>query len=200
MKVDVIVIDSGCNNTQHENNSISGINLSGNGDDLSDIHDNIGHGSAVVDIILEQNSCTFIYIIKICDDYNKFSFDKLCKSLEFILNSDIECKLINISMGITLVDDYNRLHGLIKSLYEKGIIIISAYANSGSISYPAAFGEVIGVDISENCFNKSEYESIENSVINIRGANVYFRTVDHNNKKTLQKGTSFNAGYISGII
>ena len=44
---------------------------------------------------------------------------------------------------------------------EKGIIIVSAFDNSGIISYPAALASVIGIDVKNNMF---EYEFVKNTV------------------------------------
>lgn len=198
MVTDVVIIDSGINN-RFKSRIAGGVNLSGVGE-TNDIQDNIGHGSSVFNLIAKHNSNISAFIIKICDNYNGFSFEKLCAALEFILATNIECRLINISMGITRLDDYSKLHNLIVSLTKKGIVIISSYNNYGLVSYPAGFEEVIGVDCSPACTKRDVFEYVEDSIINIRASSAYFHAFDSNERKILANGTSYATANLTGMI
>lgn len=197
MNVDVIVIDSGCGYFQKDN-VLGGINLCDDGE--SNFYDNIGHGSAVIDIIMEQNPNSTFFIIKVCNNYNAFSCEVLCRAFDYILSNNISSKIVNISLGMPVLENYIELYTRIKKIYENNMLVLSAYSNEGLISYPAAFDDVIGIDVSPNCKKKHEYEFVENSIINIRGSSSYFRALDHDQKKRLFQGTSFSTSYISGVL
>ena len=107
MKADVVIIDSGVNDLL-ESKIVGGVNLSGVGS-KDDIHDSIGHGSSILNLILAKNPEASVYMIKVCNDYNGFSFDKLCSALEYIVSSNIVCKILNISMGIVLLHVQNEI-------------------------------------------------------------------------------------------
>lgn len=198
MDVDVVVIDSGVN-SRMKDKVVGGINLSGSGD-KNDIRDNIGHGSSILNLIWKKNQDVSVYVIKVCDDYCGFSYDILCRALEHILLNNINCRLINISMGITRLDNYKRLHDLVLLLKNRGSVLIAAYQNLGIISYPAGFEEVIGVDCSPNCIKRDDFEFVENSIINIRASSAYFHVFDENERKILGKGTSYATSNITGIL
>ena len=198
MKADVVIIDSGVNDLL-ESKIIGGVNLSGVGS-KDDIHDSIGHGSSILNLILAKNPEASVYMIKVCNDYNGFSFDKLCSALEYIVSSNIVCKILNISMGIVRLDNYARLHDLIVRIRNRGTVIVSAYSNQGIISYPAGFEEVIGVDCSPTCAKRDEFEYIENSIINVRASSAYFHAFDADERKILANGTSYASANLSAIL
>lgn len=198
MNADVIIIDSGVNSLL-ANRIIGGINLSGVGNS-DDIHDSIGHGSSVLNLILNKNPEASVYMVKVCDNYNGFSFDKLCEALEYIVSSNIICKILNISMGIIRLDNYPRLHDLIVRIREQGIVIVSAYQNQGVISYPAGFEEVIGVDCSPSCGKRDEFEYIKGSIVDVRASSAFYHAFDSNQNKILSKGTSYAAANLTGLI
>ena len=198
MKVDAVIIDSGVNNLLSRR-IIDGINLSGVGD-KDDIHDNIGHGSSVLNLILTKSPNASVYMIKVCNDYNGFSFDKLCAALEYIISADITCKILNISMGIIRLDNYSRLHDLVTKIRDKGMVIVSAYSNQGIISYPAGFEEVIGVDSSTLCLKRDEFEFVDDSVVNIRASSSYFHAFDADERKILASGSSYATANLTGIL
>ena len=197
MNVDVVIIDSGCGYYQN-NHVLGGVSLCCNKE--SDYYDGVGHGSAVINIILNQNPNSTFFIIKVTDSYESFSYQTLCRAFDYILQNGICPKIINVSLGTAVLDNYTELHERIVKLYENNVLIISAYSNEGLITYPAAFDEVIGVDMSPNCKSQTEYEYVEDSIINIRGSSSYYRALDHNQKKSLFRGASFSTSYITGLL
>ena len=56
-----------------------------------------------------------------------------------------QISLVNLSLGTSDFKDCEKLRTLINKYAAKGMIIIAATANSGFVSYPASFTNVIGV-------------------------------------------------------
>lgn len=191
---DAIIIDSGYSGNRK---GIDGRNLTSSCRD--DLRDPIDHGTAVVDLILHQNPEAKVYVIKLCNTYDDFTEEDLCSALEHILRENLFCGVINISLGIQKLRDYARLKGLLHALKERNAVTVSAF-HPFSISFPAAFEEVIGVDVSEKIKHADEYLFNENSGIDLVGTNSYIRMVDGEGHGVLKKGSSFVAAKISGLL
>lgn len=200
MTYDVIVIDSGYSPSNNEL-IVEGINLSGNGC-RTNIEDNIGHGTEIVNIIAKNSNKKDlkVFMIKTCDSYDGFNFDVFLDALTYIINNNMKCKVINISLGIVTSNDYNYMLSLFDILKARNIVVISAFDNSGAISYPAALPNVIGVDCLTDTSGEGQVIFVENSIVNVICTSTYYRTVDHNKNDILVKGASFAAAYISSIV
>lgn len=160
--------------------------------------DYIGHGTAVAHIIYTINSNIDIVCFRICDNMLNVNEEGLLYILDYIYKN-ITVDIINISAGVTYLYNYKELKEICKKLYQKGVIIVSAFDNDGAISYPAALNDVIGVDIRDNYENKNDVYYINNSIIDIFVPNIHYRTM-WKNMKTILKGTSFAAARITGIL
>ena len=162
--------------------------------------DEVGHGTAVTDVFASNVKGDYeLFIIKIFGDSFQTTSEHLCVALEYI-NTYVECELILISSGIRVNDNYNRLYGVINKLVDKNVVIVSAFDNNGAMSYPAAFSNVIGVDVSRKINKKEHFVVRENSLINVIGCGSSFRLKWLNGKKTILRGSSFTAAYIAAII
>ena len=199
--VKIVVIDSGLDSMYKNINLKKGIAvIEGNGglqisDDITDF---VGHGTSTVDIIFQNNPNVEIIPIKICDDTIHTSLDKLCFALSYV-SKYVDFDIIQASMGIITYS--SELHKLVRHIVnDMHKIIISAFDNAGAISYPAAFDEVIGIDINSEYKNKEDYDISLNSTIDILGAEIYYRTAFLKGKKTVTHGTSMLTSYFSAII
>ena len=191
---DVVIIDSGYS-SKLISQKISGHNIV---DRSSDIHDTVGHGSAVLNIIYNICPNVSACVIKAFHDIDGLTYDDLCDALQYVIEN-ISCKVLNLSLGFDYVEDHNRLHGLIKQLHQNGVIIVSAFDNSGHMSFPAAYGEVIGVDI-DHKNNTYEISYIENGIVNIKVGYRHIKTVDQKGTRIIVQGASFATAYITGLI
>ena len=126
------------------------------------------------------------------------NYEVLCYSLEYVYNN-ISCDIIHISAGVVLLED-GKLKRIVNDLSNKKIVIVSAFNNEGIISYPAAFENVIGIDINYNYKNKEDYDIVYNSVIDIRATSAYFRVKWVNPESIIINGSSFSAAYFTGVI
>lgn len=198
MKVKIAIIDTGINKElftreiSYEYLDLENIN---NSDE-----DLIGHGSAVV-YLLENYSTSdkFYYIINIFDENGLSTEKNLIKALEYI-QENLDIDIVHISSGIVRPSYENELKKVINKLYKSQTIIISAFDNTGSQSYPACLDNVIGVDISNECTKIDEYILVENSTINILATYSEFHIPWINKEFRRVQGTSFSAPIITGKI
>lgn len=161
--------------------------------------DENGHGTVTSDIIFQQNEQIELHIIKIMDHDNQIECSQLCIVLEYILKY-MDIDFINISAGITYIDEYVRLKNVCDLLTDKGIIIVAAYDNDGAISYPAEIPSVIGVDVIEGGYKKNDIIQVKNSCINLLVPSKFYRTFWYNGKRSVIKGTSFACAEVTGRI
>lgn len=129
---------------------------------------NCGHGTAIYHII--SSTCPFAEIVNFkITNSDEIDEELLCTCLEDIaVNYNFD--IVNISMGITICDDLERLRIACERISMNDGIVISAFDNFGAISYPAAFKCVIGVTSSKECRGKEDFVIYNDDVVNV-GAN-----------------------------
>lgn len=203
--VRVCIIDSGVDITHP---SINSININGYSIEYSDkanrivikdgiFDDSIGHGTAVTAIIQNIFPSAAITMVKLLDDDLSVSPDLLYKALEH-LSENNQYDLINLSLGIVELTDISHLEMLCKRIVAQGTLIISAFDNTGAVSFPASFDCVIGVDSSIDCRKINHWEYVENSIVNIRGIGSVQRVPWKNPQYVITNGNSFTCACITG--
>ena len=171
----------------------------------SQIKDDIGHGAGIYNIIKKHCKNANIFVVKLFEKKNqKPNIILLLHALEYIYKF-VQCHIINISLSISYSDYANylsELRTICKKLYEKNIIIVSAFDNFGSISYPAMFPEVIGVISGEHCnkTNELEYIQDDNRIVNYAGFGKSQSVLGIDGKYHMSQGNSLACAHISGII
>lgn len=162
----------------------------------NDCTDQVGHGTAVTNILNNNLSNVEFSAFKIYDEVLETEEDRLIFTLNHILHNH-SFDIIHISSGLVQSERYNDLYDVCEKLHGGGTCIVSAYDNDGAISYPAAFPFVIGVDLSDEPLKITEYEYVENSIINIRASSAFHRLRWTNPPTMLSQGTSFSSVYIT---
>lgn len=205
-EVKVVIIDSGVDKSHDAfaNEEVNGccahLNDAGEIEFDENFLDDFGHGTAIFDIIRKNAPGVNIYNIKAFDKEGNADQKEITKLLEYIYNQ-VECDIINMSLGITQYADIDDFENVINNLTDRGTVIISAFSNDGSVSFPAAFEKVIGVESSENVRTKSQFEFVEGSIINIRAKGGKQRVLwKRPERYAIVEGNSFSAGYITAII
>jgi len=195
--VRIAVIDSGVDDV---NLGSQGIHICNNDlvDITFDIRDRIGHGTAVCDII-KNNCAAELYIVRIYDNEFSTTSQRLVTALEYIYKN-VDCDIILISSGIQVLHDIKGMESIVKLLSESNIFIVSAFDNEGSLSYPAAFNDVVGVDVDSQILNRLDYIFVENSPINIIGSDKSFRAQWIGGKKIIVNGSSYTSAGICATI
>lgn len=202
---DVVIIDSGMDmySSLHSKLKVEGLTISPNGDSYyvtkGTYQDTIGHGTAVVDALTKTLINKNIFIIKLFTIDTEITEYDIEFALQYVIQH-IHCKVINLSLGIRSCANKDKLEKLCATLLAKGVIIVAAFDNMGSVSYPAAFDSVIGIDCSFNLYDLNSYEFIENSIVNIRGPIKQQRLLWLNNEKRMLNGNSFFAPRITAKI
>lgn len=125
-----------------------------------------GHGTAIYSIIKHRTKNIEIYNIKVKDIEDGITDSDLIYVLRYI-NRNIPADIINLSLGICSCDNKQNLYEECERLINKGVIIVSAFDNSGMITYPAAFSNVIGVVSDERCVKVADYICYNNTIVNI---------------------------------
>ena len=192
---DAIIIDSGYSGQNKKN--IAGVNLYDK--ETVEVSDNIGHGTSVTDLIIEKCPESNLLMIKICDSYTDFSCDTLCSALRYIVTNKLHCNVLNISLGIQRVDNFKLFSKLIEQIISMNIVVVSAY-HSKTMSFPAAFKDVIGVDVNSKIKSLDDFVYNENGIIDIIGSDSYIRFAQNKNKSSFNRGSSFIAAKISGLL
>lgn len=167
---------------------------------ISTCEDEVGHGTAVAQIFfrnIEHAECLKAYMIKLPSDSGySYDIESLLFALDF-LERNILCDLLIISAGVRIFN--NLLYEKLSRLSEKGTIIFSAFDNEGSMSYPAAFECVIGVDISDEPETKKNFcIGLINNPINIIVPDRAYKVRWINGKNNIVRGTSFACADIAG--
>lgn len=193
-RIKIAVIDSGCSLLDGRivlRHSIFEDELVG--------EDEIGHGNAVISILLNRAKSSDIYSFKIFKKDYKTKEKDLVNVLTYI-NEKLDVDVVHISNGINYYDTQNALQKVINKLENKHVIVLSAADNLGSISYPAAFENVIGVFWDTMYADTESYTYVENSSINILGYGNSQLLPWKNGEKKIVSGSSFAAPYITSKV
>ena len=160
--------------------------------------DEVGHGTAVFSLLYVQGDVHYT-IIKLFGDDIFIEDSYLTAVLNYIYNN-IECDILHMSCGTTLCEDIPALENACKKLTDSGVIIVAAFDNSGAISYPASFQQVIGVDMDIRMLKRSDYIFVKNSMVNIRAIGSEQRLQWLNKEHRYVSGASFAAPCITKLV
>lgn len=197
---DVVIIDSGVENCSNE----EGIYFLSNGLEFVQnsklFTDNVGHGTAIYTIIKSHNSNAQCFHIKVFNKENdSINEDVLIYVLNYIYKN-IECKYINMSLGISISVKRTELYEICQRLKEKGVILVSAFDNMEVISYPAAFDNVIGVASSSDCTKITDVTFMDHPIVNVCGKGGLQRVKWTDSRYIFTQGNSYACAHITGIL
>ena len=198
-KVRVVILDSGVKKSHKRFNEdqIQGYTLYKEGVS-PDFEDTYGHGTAIYNIIRKVKDIADITNIKLPDIESGVTGTVLAQALTHI--SEMQTyDIVNMSLGIPICtdDEYKKLYNACQMLTDQGVILISAFDNDGSISYPAAFPNVIGVNNAFSCRENDSFEYYEDNVVNI-GANGNLQRLAWTNPETIfLEGNSFACAHVT---
>ena len=204
-KFDVVVVDSGVDKRHPIFNEKEiqgrGINFETAGTYVivDEFHDDIGHGTAVYYLISKYLKGETVLNLKAFSRGFQPDTFEIITVLKYIYKN-IECKIIHLSNGIVCCDNITELHDICQKIVEKGTVIVAAFENTGILSYPAVFKEVIGVDWSIECTRIRDFEVVEGDQIDIRGIGSVQRLPWMESKYKYVSGSSFTAPHVTGLI
>ena len=169
-KYDIVIIDTGVKETHPcVRTQVDGIHIHCGKLINNSISDNIGHGTAIYTIIKQETDNAKIFMIKIIDNIsNEQDESSLITALDFIYDN-IDCFLVNISLGIVTPHNNNKLLKICKKLSEKNIVLVAAFDNFGAVTYPSFYDCVIGVTSDLYCRKKNDFTFYNDKNVNIAG-------------------------------
>ena len=124
----------------------------------------------------------------------------LINILNYIFLSRLKIDVINLSLGISSCEDKKRLYDACKRLTDLGVVIVSAFNNDGSISYPAAFDNAIGVVSGARCNSVEDFETFDNEVVNIAAKGSMQRLIWTYPKFIFMSGNSFACAHVTNKV
>lgn len=189
-KLTIVIVDSGVDIGHPK---LCGEHVKGfayeNGNISTNFADTYGHGTAVYHIIREVSDIADIINIKIPNIEFLVEETELSGVLNYI-SENVRCDILNLSLGINICNDLSALKDACDKLAEDNVIIISAFDNTGSITYPAAFNNVIGVMTGRSNSKITDFEYIDDDIVNIT-AKGNLQRVAWSSGYTMAAGNSF---------
>ena len=186
--VTVCILDSGCNDGH-----VAGESFLENDDALTD---SVGHGTRVCSLIREGAPEANIVMLKCFEAQESVNEETIVAALYAavdIYHADV------INMSWTLANESEALREAILHAYDRGTVLVACAGNLslstglGTVAYPAAWGEVIGVagvDVNEDGKPKTSLWYLYGEAVDIcaRG--------DCGD----DKGSSYAAARVTGLI
>lgn len=201
----IIVIDSGINLSHPKlaEFNVSGFGIVGSDESYSiseQFDDAIGHGTAVSYIIKKMVPNSDLTVVKIFEDELTVLASKLLFTLSYIFQN-VKCDILHMSLGMKICDDIPSLKKICQKLRDNGTIIVSAFDNDGSLSYPAVLSSVIGVDSSFLCKADDDFEYLAaGEGVNVLAKGIAQKVPWVSPQYVLQAGSSFSAAHVTGFI
>lgn len=169
----------------------------------SDQYDTLGHGTHCAGVIGAKAGnakgiapkCK-IHSLKVLGHSGMGSNDAVAEAVRYA--TEIKCDIISMSLGSSRPDDH--LHQAIKDAHEAGIVVVCAAGNDGgSVNFPAAFRETIGVGAVDKSGQVCEFSSRgKEIVVAAPGADIT-STWLANGYATIS-GTSMAAPFVAGVL
>ncbi|MCT4508890.1 MAG: S8 family serine peptidase [Tepidibacter sp.] len=160
----------------------------------------ITHGTLCAGVINKYSDNININSIKILND-NRGDINSLVEALEWCINNDI--RVVNISLGTYYLVDEVILKYIINKCYRKNVIIVAASDNHDYLTFPASFGNVIGVKgKSSNLLRKNKYSFFYNLIdgIDILAYSTH-ELIDLKNRRIICPDfNSFAVPYITALV
>lgn len=101
------------------------------------------HGTICARIIETLCDCCALSSVRILDEKGRGMVQQLWPALEWCWQKNI--RIVNLSLGTTCFTDREPLLEIIREYADRGLFIIAAAANSGFLTSPASFTQVVGV-------------------------------------------------------
>ncbi len=201
----VAVLDTGLrtDNRDLRNMIVSGYNVIANSSNYTDDH---GHGTMVTSVIAAEMDNTFgiagiapkasFLAVKVMNSSGSGTYSDMIKGIDYAVNNG--AKVINMSIGGRSSSSALKL--AIDQAVSRGVTIVAAAGNEGlsSLSFPAAYDNVIGVGAVDINNNKTSYSNTGAGLTLMAGGSA--RVATFTDFISSASGTSFAAPYVSGAV
>lgn len=158
--------------------------------------DTTGHGTSVASIIADVNPQAEIYSVKILDNQNCATLDRVVEGIYWCVDHDID--IINMSFGTS--QNTVALKEAVKKAEQAGILMIASAGNDAQkpIEYPGAYDDVMAVGSVDKMAQKTE-ESAFGDAIEIVAPGKEVPTEGAYGGTLVAGGTSIAAAHVSGV-
>lgn len=166
--------------------------------------DDYGHGTHVAGIIAATNNSigvvgvspnVSLYSVKVLDSTGSGYISDVIEGIEWSITNNIN--IINLSLESA---DSESLHDAIIKAYESNIVTVAASGNNSnsSVSYPAAYNEVISVSAIDSNNKIASFSSTGKVDVCAPGVNIYSTYKD--STYVTMSGTSMAAPHVTGTV
>lgn len=161
--------------------------------------DRIGHGTAICGILTQANAVE-LTVFKAFDSLDEISEELFISLLDYLYHNE-HFDILNLSLGISSVSQYNRLEQVCKKISDNGTLIVASFNNFGTVTYPAAFPFVLGVDWDIECKRNNDFIYCENGIVDVYGKGInqklcWSKTSDY----IISAGASFATAHITSHL
>lgn len=170
----------------------------------SSYKDDNGHGTHVAGIIAALNNTIGVigvgpnislYAIKVLDRRGSGYLSDVIEGIDWAIQNGMQ--VINMSLGTS--SNIQSFYEAVLRAYNAGIVVVAAAGNSGgSVSFPAAYPEVIAVSATDENNNITSWSSRGPEIDLAAPGNNIYSTYKGSAYKTLS-GTSMAAPHVSGV-
>lgn len=162
--------------------------------------DRMGHGTAIAFILQKLIKDVEIISFKLFDENHITIETEILETFQQIYLNYPDIDIIHISSGITYISNYNEFNDICSKINKRGTIIVSAYENEGSVSYPAALKNTVGVYWDKSVKKVNQFYYITNSSVEVLGYAGNMRLPWGKKEYRYVAGSSFAAPYITAKI
>ena len=187
-EITVFILDSGCSENHTEGESFL--------DDPDDLTDSVGHGTRICSLVRNGAPEAKVVMLKCFDSQDTVNEEAIISALYAAVDT-YHADVINMSW--TLADESDALHEAILHAHDQGAILVASTGNlslstgPGTVAYPAAWDEVIGIA----GVNLNEEGEPQTSLWYLYGEAVDFCVRGDCGD---EKGSSYAAARVSGMI
>ncbi|HAS73609.1 MAG TPA: hypothetical protein DCS67_05645 [Clostridiales bacterium UBA8960] len=201
----VAVLDTGLNTTNRDlaNMDVRGYNVIANSSNYLDDH---GHGTMVTSVIAAEMNNAFGFAgiapnvsflsVKVMSSSGTGTYSDMIKGIDYAVNQG--AKVINMSIGGRTASSALQL--AVKNAVDRGVTIVAAAGNEGSttVSFPAAYPEVIGVGAVDIYGSKMTFSNTGSGLTIMAGGSA--RVATFSDFISTASGTSFSSPYVAGLV
>ncbi|MBE0451820.1 MAG: S8 family serine peptidase [Clostridia bacterium] len=201
----IAVLDTGISsgNFDMQGNVIGGYNFIS---DNTNYADDNGHGTMVASVaagitdngygIAGISGKSKLLAVKVMNSSGSGTYSTMIKGIEYAVSNG--ANVINMSIGGRTVSTALKL--AVDNAISSGVTVVAAAGNEGStsLSYPAAFENVIGVGAVDFYNNKTSYSNTGQGITLMAGGSA--RVATTTTYIGTASGTSFASPYVAGLV
>ena len=160
--------------------------------------DRAGHGTAVAGIIHRIAPAAELYSVRVFDESLRADGRALLAGLRWAIEFDMD--VVNLSLGTTDPAIATEMQALCQEAAKERVVLVAAAHNEGIDSFPAALPEVIGVQGADEVRGPYGYYYRADQAVECAARGDLQRVCWADRREIMQRGNSFAAPHIAGIV